>query len=60
MASYSSSDAYKQHSPSKASVLGELKEAKQTITLQEGASPPSEEVRARGNGGRSTTGRSDP
>jgi len=28
MASYSSSDDYKQHSPGKVSVLGELKEAK--------------------------------
>ena len=37
MASYSRSDAYKQHSPSKASVLGELKEAKRTITLQDEA-----------------------
>jgi len=34
MASYSSGDPYKQHSRSKAFVLGELKEAKQTITLQ--------------------------
>jgi len=37
MASYSSGDSYKQHSPSKASVLGELKEAKRTITLQDEA-----------------------
>ena len=37
MASYSSGESYKQHSPSKASVLGELKDAKQTITLQDEA-----------------------
>jgi len=37
MASYSSGESYKQHSPSKASVLGELKEAKRTITFQDEA-----------------------
>jgi len=37
MASYSSGDSYKQYSRSKATVLGELKEAKRTITLQDEA-----------------------
>jgi len=37
MASYSSDASYNQHSPSKASVLGELKEAKRTITLKDEA-----------------------
>ena len=37
MASYFIDEFYNQHSPSKASVLGELKEAKQTITLKDEA-----------------------
>ena len=37
MASYSSGESYKQHSPSKDFVLSELKEAKRTITLQDEA-----------------------
>ena len=37
MASYSSSDSSKQHSPRKASVLDELKKAKRTITLKDEA-----------------------
>ena len=37
MASYSSSDSSKEHSPRKASVLDELKKAKRTITLKDEA-----------------------
>jgi len=37
MASYSSDASYNQHSPSTASVLGELKEAKRTISLKDEA-----------------------
>ena len=37
MASYSSSDSSKQHSPSKASVLDELKKTKRTLTLKDEA-----------------------
>jgi len=37
MASYFSDECYNQHSPSKASVLGELKEAKQALTQKDEA-----------------------
>ena len=37
MAAYSSDEYYNQHSPSKASVLGDLKEAKRALTQKDEA-----------------------